>query len=193
MTRKKEIDKEKVLDAAESLILESGGRVFTLDAVAERAGISKGGLVYTFSSKDGLIHAVLVREVARFQKAVRQRLPAAPVGPIELILAHIEEALAEEDVSTQMAAFLITALVHAPGMLEPVRSLYRSLLDPLRSVSGEYVAVRHALLAVEGAFLLRGFGLADISADEIKSVLCYAHTQVLSALAASTGKASHAS
>ncbi|MCS6067400.1 TetR/AcrR family transcriptional regulator [Klebsiella variicola subsp. variicola] len=113
MTRKKEIDKEKVLDAAESLILESGGRVFTLDAVAERAGISKGGLVYTFLSKDGLIHAVLVREVARFQKAVRQRLPAAPVGPIELILAHIEEALAEEDVSTQMAAFLITALVHA--------------------------------------------------------------------------------
>ncbi|VTO22124.1 TetR family transcriptional regulator [Klebsiella variicola] len=152
MTRKKEIDKEKVLDAAESLILESGGRLFTLDAVAERAGISKGGLVYTFSSKDGLIHAVLEREVARFQEAVRQRLPAAPVGPIELVLAHIEEALAEEDVSTQMAAFLITALVHAPGMLEPVRSLYRSLLDPLRSVSGEYVAVRHALLAVEGAF-----------------------------------------
>ena len=81
MTRKKEIDKEKVLDAAESLILESGGRLFTLDAVAERAGISKGGLVYTFSSKDGLIHAVLEREVARFQEAVRQRLPAAPVGP----------------------------------------------------------------------------------------------------------------
>ena len=51
VTRKKEIDKEKVLDAAESLILESGGRLFTLDAVAERAGISKGGLVYTFSSK----------------------------------------------------------------------------------------------------------------------------------------------
>ncbi|EMO5538438.1 TetR/AcrR family transcriptional regulator [Klebsiella variicola] len=193
MTRKKEIDKEKVLDAAESLILESGGRLFTLDAVAERAGISKGGLVYTFSSKDGLIHAVLEREVARFQEAVRQRLPAAPVGPIELVLAHIEEALAEEDVSTQMAAFLITALVHAPGMLEPVRSLYRSLLDPLRSVSGEYVTVRHALLAVEGVFLLRGFGLADISAEEIKSVLRYAHTQVLSALAASTGKASHAS
>ena len=40
MTRKKEIDKEKVLDAAESLILESGGRLFTLDAVAERAGIA---------------------------------------------------------------------------------------------------------------------------------------------------------
>ncbi len=186
VTRKKEIDREQVLDAAESIILESGGRLFTLDAVAERAGISKGGLVYTFSSKDGLIYAALEREVARFQKAVRQRLLTTPVGPIELVLAHLEEALGEEDASTQMAAFLITALVHAPGMLEPVRKLYSSLLVPLRSVSDEYAEVRHALLAVEGIFLLRGLGFADISADEIKSVLLYARKIVLSALDQST-------
>ena len=35
MARKREIDKDKVLDAAEAVILESGGRYFTLDAVAE--------------------------------------------------------------------------------------------------------------------------------------------------------------
>src|ERR1700674_3212638 len=44
LTRKKEIDRDRILDAAESVILDSGGRTFTLDAVAERAGISKGGL-----------------------------------------------------------------------------------------------------------------------------------------------------
>jgi AcrR family transcriptional regulator len=48
LTRKKEIDRDRILDAAERVILESGGRNFTLDAVAERAGISKGGLVYSF-------------------------------------------------------------------------------------------------------------------------------------------------
>ncbi|MCI4237718.1 TetR/AcrR family transcriptional regulator [Dickeya dianthicola] len=193
MTRKKEIDREHVLDAAESIILESGGRLFTLDAVAERAGISKGGLVYTFSSKDGLIYAALEREVTRFQEAVRQRLLTTPVGPIELVLAHIEEALGEEDASTQMTAFLITALVHAPGMLEPVRRLYTSLLVPLRSASDEFAEVRHALLAVEGVFLLRGLGFADISADEIKSVLLYAHKIVLSVLEQSTRNLTHSS
>nr|WP_237433637.1 TetR/AcrR family transcriptional regulator [Dickeya dianthicola] len=181
------------MDAAESIILESGGRLFTLDAVAERAGISKGGLVYTFSSKDGLIYAALEREVTRFQEAVRQRLLTTPVGPIELVLAHIEEALGEEDASTQMTAFLITALVHAPGMLEPVRRLYTSLLVPLRSASDEFAEVRHALLAVEGVFLLRGLGFADISADEIKSVLLYAHKIVLSVLEQSTRNLTHSS
>lgn len=193
MTRKKEIDREHVLDAAEGIILESGGRLFTLDAVAERAGISKGGLVYTFSSKDGLIYAALEREITRFQEASRQRLLTTPAGPIELVLAHLEEALGEEDSSTQMTAFLITALIHAPGMLEPVRRLYTSLLAPLRSASDEFAEVRQALLAVEGVFLLRGLGFADISPNEIKSVLQYAHKIVLSVLEQSTRSISHSS
>jgi hypothetical protein len=52
-------------------------RPSTLDAVAERAGISKGGLVYSFATKDGLVRAALEREVTRFQGAVRQRRSAA--------------------------------------------------------------------------------------------------------------------
>jgi hypothetical protein len=99
-----------------------------------------------------------------------------------LVLAHIEEALAEDDATTQMAAFLITALVHAPGMLGPVRHLYSALLDPLRSAHGEVAEVRHALLAVEGIFLLRGLGLAEVSARELKVVLRHARNIVLAAL-----------
>jgi len=187
VTRKKEIDRDRVLDAAGAVILESGGRSFTLDAVAARAGISKGGLVYTFATKDELIHAALERELARFQEAVRRRLGSGPTGPVELVLAHIEEALDEDDASTQLAAFLVTALVHAPDMLGPVRRLYSALLDPLRSAHGEVAEVRHALLAVEGIFLLRGLGFAEVSADEIKSVLLYARGIVIAALDSSSG------
>ena len=80
-----------------------------------------------------------------------------------------------------MAAFLITALVHAPDMLGPVRHLYSALLDPLRS-EHEVAEVRHALLAVEGIFLLRGLGFAEVSAGELKSVLLHARNIVLAAL-----------
>ncbi len=123
LTRKKEIDRDRILDAAERVILESGGRNFTLDAVAQRAGISKGGLVYSFATKDGLVRAALEREVTRFQDAVRQRLGGRPVEPFELVLAHIDEALDEDDAATRKAAFLVTALVHAPDMMEPVQTV----------------------------------------------------------------------
>jgi AcrR family transcriptional regulator len=109
VTRRKEIDRDRILDAAEHVIVESGGRNFTLDAVAERAGISKGGLVYSFATKDGLVRAALEREVTRFQDAVRQRVGGRPVQPFELVLAHIEEALDEDDAVTRKAAFLVTA------------------------------------------------------------------------------------
>ena len=183
LTRKKEIDRDRILDAAESVILDSGGRTFTLDAVAERAGISKGGLVYTFATKDGLVRAALEREVSRFQDAVRQRLGDMPLDPLEMVLAHIEEALDEDDAATRKAAYLVTALVHAPEMLEPVRRYYRALLDPLRSECGEVQEVRHALLAVEGIFLLRGLGFVEVSADEQKSVLLHARDIVIAVLA----------
>src|SRR5579863_5450534 len=88
LTRRKEIDRDQILDAAEHVILESGGRNFTLDAVAERAGISKGGLVYSFATKDELFRAALEREVSRFQDAVRQRLGDKPVDSFEMVLAH---------------------------------------------------------------------------------------------------------
>jgi hypothetical protein len=54
--------------------------------------------------------------VARFREAVRRRVGGGPTEPVELVLAHIEEALDEDDVSTQKAAFLVTALVHAPDI-----------------------------------------------------------------------------
>jgi AcrR family transcriptional regulator len=183
LTRKKEIDRDRILDAAEAVILESGGQSFTLDAVAERAGISKGGLVYSFATKDKLVYAALEREVTHFQEAVGRRLGGGPIGPVERVLAHIEEALEEDDASTQKAAFLVTALVHAPEMLEPVRRYYRALLDPLRSECGEVHEVRHALLAVEGIFLLRGLGFVEVSADEQKSVLLHARNIVIAVLA----------
>ena len=100
-------------------------RNFTLDAVATRGrGISKGGLVYTFATKDGLVRAALEREVTRFREAVDRRLGGKPVSPFELVLAHIEEALDEDDAATRKAAFLVTALVHAPDMMEPARRYY---------------------------------------------------------------------
>ena len=43
------------------LVLETGAGHLTLDAVAKCAGLSKGGLLYHFPSKDLLLEAMLTR------------------------------------------------------------------------------------------------------------------------------------
>lgn len=55
--------REALLDAAEDLIVERGAAGVSLDKVAARAGVSKGGLLYHFPSKNALAQALIQRMV----------------------------------------------------------------------------------------------------------------------------------
>src|SRR5690349_4191746 len=53
--------RDRVLDAYETLLIDDGPGAATLDAVAAAAGVSKGGLLYHFASKDALATGLLAR------------------------------------------------------------------------------------------------------------------------------------
>ena len=57
--------RDRVLDAYETLLIESGPGAATLDAVAAAAQVSKGGLLYHFASKDALAAGLLARLAER--------------------------------------------------------------------------------------------------------------------------------
>ncbi|RDI61617.1 TetR/AcrR family transcriptional regulator [Nocardia pseudobrasiliensis] len=54
--------RDRILDALETLLLDKGMSQVTLENVAAAAGVSKGGLLYHFKSKDALL-AGLVRRL----------------------------------------------------------------------------------------------------------------------------------
>jgi AcrR family transcriptional regulator len=62
----------RILDAAEDLIMARGISGFTLDAVAQTAGVSKGGLLYHFSSKDSLVAGLQCRMASRIAETLRE-------------------------------------------------------------------------------------------------------------------------
>ncbi|MGO4383258.1 TetR/AcrR family transcriptional regulator [Specibacter sp. RAF43] len=51
--------RDRVLQAYEELLINDGPRAATLDAVAAGAGVSKGGLLYHFKSKEALTAGLL--------------------------------------------------------------------------------------------------------------------------------------
>ena len=55
------ISREHILDTYVDLLIRSGERAATLDAVATAAKVSKGGLLYHFSSKKALLEALTER------------------------------------------------------------------------------------------------------------------------------------
>jgi AcrR family transcriptional regulator len=77
--------RDRLLDAFEKLVVVGGTRTATLEAVAADAGVSKGGLLYHFGSKDDLIDGML----ARLDEQVREdvsRMRTAASGPVDYYL-----------------------------------------------------------------------------------------------------------
>ncbi|MFK4760251.1 TetR/AcrR family transcriptional regulator [Microbacterium sp. ZW T5_45] len=85
--------RERVLDAFEALILTDGERAATLDATARAAGVSKGGLLYHFGSKEDLIQGLLDRLDALTTADV-ERMTAADEGPVAY---YVRTSVMEDD------------------------------------------------------------------------------------------------
>lgn len=83
--------RDRILDAYADLLAEEGERFATVDAVAARAGVSKGGVLYHFPSKDHLAAAVCERlAVLAAEDAGAMR--AAPEGPARYYVRSSHDA-----------------------------------------------------------------------------------------------------
>ncbi|MFI7639588.1 TetR/AcrR family transcriptional regulator [Nonomuraea sp. NPDC049400] len=65
--------RDELLDAAEDLLCDQGSAALTLAAVADRAGVSKGGLLYHYGSKEALIKGMVERLIEDFDHLVAEQ------------------------------------------------------------------------------------------------------------------------
>jgi AcrR family transcriptional regulator len=89
--------REVVLDALETLLLEGGSSAATLEAVAVAAGVSKGGLLYHFGSKEALYQGFLDRLLVE-SKAEADGTLTAPEG---VVAAYLDVSSVATDPSTR--------------------------------------------------------------------------------------------
>lgn len=59
-----------LLDAAAAVVREQGSGALTLDRVAAQAGVSKGGLLYHFPTKDELVRSLVLDTFDQFEHDV---------------------------------------------------------------------------------------------------------------------------
>lgn len=87
-TRNAERTRQAVLKAAQDVI-SSQGASFTLDAVAARAGVSKGGLVHHFGSREALITAAADEAVLKFRATVTALVDLSENVPGKMLRAYV--------------------------------------------------------------------------------------------------------
>lgn len=119
--------KASLLEAATRVVQRDGVGALTLDAVARECGVSKGGVLYHFPTKEALVLGMVNTMVDDFENDVDtatevERSAGAEVSHGRWLRGYMRASLQEEAVSPQVLAALMAGVAINPRLLDPLRS-----------------------------------------------------------------------
>lgn len=160
----------RVLDAAEAIVQARGVAALTLEAAARDAGVSKGGLLYHFASKEALLAAMLNRLAEGISAEFQRTRAAQPEGPGRTARAMLAWAFDEPDFACaqhdRAAAVFLAAFHHDPVLLDPVRAVFASMREALAADGLPPGHGQAVMCACDGLFMARIFGLYALTPEE---------------------------
>lgn len=141
--------RDTVLDAFERLLVDEGERAATMDATARAAGVSKGGLLYHFATKDALEHALLDRLMA----LVDEDLAAMSSAPEGAVAFFVRTSVMDDDpLDRALIASARLAQGGSTSATETLRHVRARWEDALRPHVRDETALDLVLLVSDGLY-----------------------------------------
>ncbi|MFD1694473.1 TetR/AcrR family transcriptional regulator [Roseibium aestuarii] len=161
--------REAILEAALQLVCEKGAGALTIESVAERAGFSKGGVLYNFPNKELLVKGMVEREVEGFASQVEtERQRQLDLGSGCPTLAALVEAgelwIRGNDAGPR--GILLTH-VSAPDLCEPFLAHKEKLRDEMRRETRNLPRAMLVWSALEGVLMSYAHGVMRFSDTEL--------------------------
>ena len=162
--------RHRILDAAERLILAEGVPGLTIAAAAAEAGLSKGGLLHHFGSKEALLAALMDRLAGFVRDAFEATVAATPEGPGRLARACIrwqfEDSACTDERTDRAAAVFLAAHHHDPRLLDPIRRVFEGFRDRVEADGLPPGRGMVVWAACDGLFMARLFSLYSLAEAE---------------------------
>jgi len=154
--------RDRILRAAEDVVLTDGVACLTLEKAAARAGLSKGGVLYHFKTRHDLVAGMVERLAQRYEAAVVGR-HGVPFARSFIEFCFVEPATDEEHRDERVGAALIAAVAAEPAQLAPLREAYARWQAEIEAGTADPVQATVARLAADGLWLCELFGIDAIS------------------------------
>jgi AcrR family transcriptional regulator len=166
--------RERILNAAEARLLATGPAGLVLDAVAADAGVSKGGLLYHFRTKEALVGGLCDRMLARFEEQLASLGASDPERPGARTRAYLASTVTEQgkpaDNSAQLMAGILATLGRDSAHLENVRNHFVRWHARLESDGIDPTTATLVRLAADGLWLSALLGLQQIDPESSADV-----------------------
>lgn len=159
--KKSALTRAKLVQAAYQIVLSEGINQLTLEAVAYAAGVSKGGLLYHFPSKEALIEGMLDQYLDRFEQRLQSKQQDEnSLQKLAWVRAYIRATFEPDPQENALSASLLAAVAINPELLKPMQARYDMWQKQFES-SGEDPALATVIrLALDGLWVAEMFGLA---------------------------------
>ncbi|WP_160141806.1 TetR/AcrR family transcriptional regulator [Salicibibacter halophilus] len=131
--------REEILKAAAKTVSNVGIGNVTLEQVAEEAGISKGGLLYHFPSKQALLEGMVAYVFKRSNESIAEFEKAHDFS-LSYVLSTLSDVDHRNDIST-MDKSAIMAIANDRDLLAPMQQQYSEWMQRLRAENSEEAAV----------------------------------------------------
>jgi AcrR family transcriptional regulator len=164
-----ERSRKAALAAALTIIARDGPGRLTLDAIARESGLSKGGLMHQFRTKEAVLRALLEQQLAHFGEFTEEfrRKHAASLAHPELAtqIATSREIIAQQ---YSVAQAMLAALASDPKLLVDAREQDARRVDQIKAEAAdpELAVLRWA--AARGLALLAMLRLCPIPEAELE-------------------------
>jgi len=155
-----------ILDAALQVVEDEGANHLTIDAVAAKAGLSKGGVLYHFASKKALLSAMLEYLIEANKSRVQKR--AKDLRPLSALL-HVNDRMTSAERRASLA--LLAAAAEDPELLTPAREYVAEVMEQISASTDDSVDALILFLANEGLRFLDILELNPMNDAQSKKVI----------------------
>jgi len=140
----------RILDAAERVVGALGAAHLTLDAVVLESGISKGGLLYHFRSKEALLAAMLDRHCDQADAEVDAGLRRHGDTLEGHVLAQMDAYLDFHKQHGAVGTALLAATASEPALMQRPKKRQAELMAAMSRLPGDQDLALLATYAISG-------------------------------------------
>ena len=172
MQKRAVLTRDRILQAATEVIKHEGVSSLTLDKVAARAGVSKGGFLYHFGSKDALIIGLLNQLMGTLDSELNVLAEDFDDSHGAFALAYLDYVREPNKTATDTAVSILAAAAVDDDLLDSTRATFSRWQDRLRHGDGlDEVEALLARVVGDGLWLIDLFDLAPPTVEERRKVL----------------------
>lgn len=138
--------RQKLLDCAAQILVDRGLANLTVQAVADAAGVTKGGLLHHFASKQKLTEALFAEKLRSLDAEIDASMAADPVAYGRFTRAYVRSTLRVGQTGPCPCAALSVSTLVDPALRQAWRDWYSARLQRHRDTDGapELQLVRYA-------------------------------------------------